>query len=489
MAALDTAQLTSVPPLGALQGDLVVASYNLLAPCFVRPVDARTGSVQPFAAFAWCDDAVLDWPRRRDALAKTLRQIAQQCDVVCLQEVEFAKEGDDRVPPAWLTDALQGFEIVACKTSILERNAKRNLRVVGKDVAVTTAIAVGRGWRVAWTGDGNGTTNVLVGVVKDGATMAVASMHLDAGAEEKRVALLAATLAAARARLGGGRNLRVVVAGDMNAEFRVGSALGAVCSPEDGDAADALRECAVALRRAPDDAELATWAELRQKARLDTQKTLRSGLLGRVPTGATRCGYDHEVAGDSREMTQWRLDHLLYSPATLTPTARWATLEADPKALAEGLPNAEWPSDHAPVAAAFAVAPPPTGDLSEAALSNLRRIAQAETDAADVFAAADADDAAADDAATVAAKPKGGGKKQRKEKPSPETIERKRRRRKRKQDHDAARAARRTEFVSALDQGDHDALEALVLRVKPSADAVRGWWAGNVEMEEVFKCL
>ena len=180
MAALDTAQLTSVPPLGALQGDLVVASYNLLAPCFVRPVDARTGSVQPFAAFAWCDDAVLDWPRRRDALAKTLRQIAQQCDVVCLQEVEFAKEGDDRVPPAWLTDALQGFEIVACKTSILERNAKRNLRVVGKDVAVTTAIAVGRGWRVAWTGDGNGTTNVLVGVVKDGATMAVASMHLDA---------------------------------------------------------------------------------------------------------------------------------------------------------------------------------------------------------------------------------------------------------------------------------------------------------------------
>ena len=48
--------------------------------------------------------------------------------------------------PAWLTEALQGYEIIACKASILERNAKRNLRVVGKDVAVAAAVAVGRGW-------------------------------------------------------------------------------------------------------------------------------------------------------------------------------------------------------------------------------------------------------------------------------------------------------------------------------------------------------
>ena len=68
--------------------------------------------------------------------------------------------------------------------------------------------------------------------------VAVASVHLDAGSEDKRVQLLGATLAAARARLGGGRNLRVIVAGDMNAEFKIGSALGAVVSPEDGDADD-----------------------------------------------------------------------------------------------------------------------------------------------------------------------------------------------------------------------------------------------------------
>ena len=195
-------------------GDLVVASYNLLAPCFVRPVDTRTGTVQEFAAFRWCDDAILDWQRRRGAITQILTYIRHDCDVICLQEVEFEKDGDKRIPPPWLTEALQGYEIVACKTSILERNAKRNLRVVGRDVAV-------------------------------------ASVHLDAGSEDKRVQLLGATLAAARARLGGGRNLRVIVAGDMNAEFKIGSPLGAVVSSEDGDAADALRECTVLCGNQP----------------------------------------------------------------------------------------------------------------------------------------------------------------------------------------------------------------------------------------------
>ena len=490
---------------------MVVASYNLLAPCFVRPVDTRTGTVQEFAAFKWCEDSVLEWPRRRDALATTLREIAQHCDVVCLQEVEFEKDGDKRVPPPWLTDALEGFEIVACKTSILERNAKRNAWVVNKDVAVATAVAVGRGWSVAWTGENNGTTNVLVCVEKDTfPDVAVASMHLDAGSEDKRVQLLGATLAAARARLGGGSNLRVrrlcgnfrrptpidamvthwlistqvVVAGDMNAEFKVGSALGAVVSPEDGDAADALRECTVALRHAPDASELQAWAELRRIARSDIQRTLRSGLLGRVPTGATRCGYDHEVP-NSTAMRAWSLDHLLYSPATLAPVARWATLEADAASLASGLPNADWPSDHLPVAAAFSVAYP-SGPLSEAATAGLRRLAQAEADANAAFAAADADDAAAD---ALEKPPKGGGKKQRQKcKPTPEAIERKRRRRKRQQDHHAALGARRAEFVAALDERDYDALEAraLLLRLEhhiscKAPDALETWAGATLE--------
>ena len=316
--------------------------------------------------------------------------------------------------------------------------------------------------------------------------------------------------AAARARLGGGRNLRVrrlcgnfrrpapidamvthwlistqvVVAGDMNAEFKVGSALGAVVSPEDGDAADAIRECTVALRHSPDASELQAWAELRRIARCDVQKTLRRGLLGRVPTGATRCGYDHEVAG-STAMRAWSLDHLLYSPATLAPVSRWATLEADAASLASGLPNASWPSDHLPVAAAFAVAYP-SGPLSEAATAGLRRLAHAEADANAAFAAADADDAAA----VAAERPsKGGGKKQRQKcKPTPEAIERKRRRRKRQQDHHAALGARRAEFVAALDSHDYDALEARALRLRlehhiscKAGDALETWAGATLE--------
>jgi hypothetical protein len=336
---------------------------------------------------------------------------------------------------------------------------------------------------VAWTGEHNGTTEVLVGVEKDGVgAVAVASVHLDAGSEDKRVQLLGATLAAARARMGGGRNLRVIVAGDMNAEFKVGSALGAVVSLEDGDAADARRECAVALRHEPDDAELEAWAELRRIARFDVQKTLRRGLLGRVPTGPTRCGYDHEVP-NSTVMRAWSLDHLLYSPATLAPVARWATLEADAASLASGLPNAAWPSDHLPVAAAFSVAYP-SGPLSEAAQEGLRRLAHAEADANAAFDVADADDAAADAAEKP---PKGGGKKQRQKcKPTPEAIERKRRRRKRRQDHDAALAARRAEFVATLVAADYDALEARALRNKrehhkscAARDALEEWAAGT----------
>ena len=98
--------------------------------------------------------------------------------------------------------------------------------------------------------------------------------------------------------------------------------------------------------------QLEAWAELRRIARFDIQRTLRSGLLGRVPTGATRCGYDHEVP-NSTAMRAWSLDHLLYSPATLAPVARWATLEADAASLASGLPNENWPSDHLPVAASL----------------------------------------------------------------------------------------------------------------------------------------
>ena len=45
-------------PLEALEGQLSLVSYNLLAPLYVRPVDSRTGEIQSFAAFAWAPDEV-----------------------------------------------------------------------------------------------------------------------------------------------------------------------------------------------------------------------------------------------------------------------------------------------------------------------------------------------------------------------------------------------------------------------------------------------
>ena len=81
-------------------------------------------------------------------------------------------------------------------------------------------------------------------------------------------------------------------------------------------------------------------------------------------------------------------------------------------------------------------------------------------------------------AAEAAEKPPKGGKKNKK-KPTPEAIERKRRRRKRKQDFETARAARRASFIEGLAPSDYDALEALILRVEPGADAVEAWATGT----------
>ena len=79
---------------------LSVVSYNLLAPLYVRPVDARTGSVQAFAAFEWAEPAAerLDWEARRPRLVAELA--ACGADVICLQEVQFERADAPTGAPA-----------------------------------------------------------------------------------------------------------------------------------------------------------------------------------------------------------------------------------------------------------------------------------------------------------------------------------------------------------------------------------------------------
>lgn len=74
-------------------------------------------------------------------------------------------------------------------------------------------------------------------------------------------------------------------------------------------------------------------------------------LLERVPTGETRCGFDHgKLIGPC---VSWKLDHILFSGSTVELKHAWESLESDSKSLRTGLPNEDNPSDHIPVAAIF----------------------------------------------------------------------------------------------------------------------------------------
>ncbi len=54
-----------------------------------------------------------------------------------------------------------------------------------------------------------------------------------------------------------------------------------------------------------------------------------------------------------RAMARWRLDHIVYTPSTLAPLARWATLEDDERSCSVGLPNDCVSTNHLRIAASF----------------------------------------------------------------------------------------------------------------------------------------
>ena len=217
---------------------LSVVSYNLLAPLYVRPLDARTGCVQAFAAFQWAEpaDEVLDWDVRRPRLLKELESCG--ADVICLQEVQFDDSGDGEFSlPKWLQLPDYLFRVPPPRE--LLAIAKRNERVLGSRSAIGNAVLYrtdrlslveqqGAGGRDQLTGVGvcvrgqPGTALAALGPT------AVLSVHLDATSEEKRVRQLSNCLERAR-QLG---TREVIIAGDLNTEMWSGSCVEAFVAGE-----------------------------------------------------------------------------------------------------------------------------------------------------------------------------------------------------------------------------------------------------------------
>ncbi|CAE8696624.1 unnamed protein product [Polarella glacialis] len=474
---------------------LSVLSYNLLAPAFVRPIDKRTGGVQPFAAFEWAEPAaeVLDWDVRRPRLLAQLSSCG--ADILCLQEVQFecSSAGAFHLP-SWL-QGIDGYAWRLPGQNSLQQMAERNERVLGNRVAIGCAVLYRRDrLREVDEGDssgarGSGDPNTLVGAFLEGqpgsllsllGQICVFSVHLDAQSEEKRVEQLRRCLALAR-RLG---TREVLIAGDLNTECLAGSCVGAfVADARQPEAAEMARECASALRlgsgeegdgdeevpaasspttQEPTGVQLEAWSELwRRAASAAEEQRIR---LSHVPTGPTRAAYDH---GKSEgPCASWRLDHILYAARTLKLSSCWSTLEADPDSAASGLPNQCCPSDHLPVAAVFEVSPTPClGDAERVQL--MAKVAELEKRHASDCSSLDEELAKLEPPAAVAAEeataspaPDAKAKNKKKgERPSPEVIAFIQEKRRRLRDLKAIQASDREALVASLGELERDALD------------------------------
>ncbi|CAE7266572.1 CCR4 [Symbiodinium sp. CCMP2456] len=478
--SLEPERLARGAPLDAEPACLSVLSYNLLAPAFVRPIDLRTGAVQPFAAFEWASAEDLEWELRRKRLLKQLE--SWHADVVCLQEVQFEASPDGSFAlPAWLT-GLENYTACIPAEKYLTLIAERNERVLANKVAIGCAVLF-RSDRLMQPSDAEsfGDPNTLVSACLQGCPesplaalgkTAFFSVHLDAQSEEKRVDQLRKCLEKARA-LG---TRQVLFAGDLNTECRPGSCIAAFISDETPSEEEMARECASALRIAgSEDGDDETPTDSKETAgengepsseqleqwRLLWQKAARSPAehrvnLSRVPTGATRSAYDHGKT--EGPCVTWKLDHILHSPETLQLRQLWTTLEEDEAASTSGLPNGENPSDHLPVAAVFQVSPPPAldEDARQALLSRL-----GDLEARHAAELRDLEEELAKLEPAAEAMPEAGYAKAKSKKKgdSPEMIAFKQEKRRRQKELKGRQAVDRQEFVRVLGDLELDVME------------------------------
>ena len=395
---------------------LTIASYNLLAPIYVRPIDERTGTVQGFAAFEWASAEDLDWERRRPRLLAELE--ASKADVICLQEVQFERipgkaddDEDEYVLPSYLR--LDNYECILPDKRPLREMALRNERVLRVRAPVGNALLYRtdrleaadvplspRGSKKVEQQTGR-VSACVVGKAGGGldalGRLALFSLHLDATSEDKRVKALSRCLECARQSYG---TRNVLLGGDLNAELQLGSCVHAMvegsAGVEEPSEADLERECATALRigaaaeeeeapmdvsaegggsssaaAAAEDAaaasgkpsseQMAAWRELYTLAKAaPLQQRI---ALSRVPTGLTRAAFAHGTT--SGPCVGWRLDHILFTSRCLELHTYHASLDSHPELLAAGTPNPSCPSDHIMVAASFDLREPPV--IEEAA--------------------------------------------------------------------------------------------------------------------------
>jgi endonuclease/exonuclease/phosphatase family metal-dependent hydrolase len=364
------------PLVTSCSDDISISSFNLLAPLYIRPIDQRTGEVQPFAAFEWVkDDDLL----RNETRLPRLLDCLQQCDTdfICVQELQLERRSEDHaqsqstttkqpfVLPSWIKPLIPKYQVILPPQEQLEKIAERNRRVLLADTAVTNAIFYKPDRWVSDDDIGDHTTTCITAafrsVDEDTASIVISSIHLDASREEKRCAQIQRCLQQTLSFSNDSCPLPLIIAGDFNCELSSGSCVNAFMTNnnstvnEDELKQNKMKECAASLRISETSVtaeHMKAWHSLYDEV---AQYVFDNcWVLRRVQTGYTRMALDHdESRNDNNQLKPWKLDHFLYTSNTLNCAQFWSTLEDDDESTNSGLPNEKVPTDHLPLAANF----------------------------------------------------------------------------------------------------------------------------------------
>jgi mRNA deadenylase 3'-5' endonuclease subunit Ccr4 len=285
---------------------LRVASYNLLADCYVRVPE------QPWNAFLSVSDEDINWSSRRSKISEEL--LRADADIICLQEVMFEEIDGVWALPAWLYSELliqHGYVGVmqGLPQKEISKNAERNLRQVGRRIPTGVATFYRRDkFAIAGepkSGSGSGLTLFLHPTEENQHLLiCINNIHLSGSPSkfdlhEKQ---LASTLKHFSTSSFSDR--MEIICGDFNCDI-TSSEAGAVSN----------------------------W--------------FSTNSFQRVHLGASWAGSDSIS----------RLDHIMYrvSPTVAVSTLSWWPID-DSSALGSlpnGLPNEKYPSDHLLVSASF----------------------------------------------------------------------------------------------------------------------------------------